>query len=702
MSTQTPPPPAAVNITDTPSPDFPPKSDPPLLAPNQIQTNVTADSSEIKSLLTSANLSTDNASQKMFLDSVFSQVLRGMSEMAQSATKPEVPSPPAPVKPTSVVPSVGHQDDFSLSSHGGESPSTPRSVAQAFATPFAKGPPTDLQEHIQNNFASRKNEITNGGSTPYATHQAPVPLRDSHPQPMIPTQVSRPHSHAVYTSCPSSGICVSSPSPIKDQVGGISSSTSASTFEGTHVHDSSSVPVPSPKPMVTFDVSKWTKESKDHTLEDETFDSILSWYDVLQQCMHIATGKTDLLPEINVLHPNFDFIHHILPSAQSSTYKAGMLQYTAMAKALRIYLARPETISTNCTVLVEMRKLHRKQRDGFTLLLLLLGAIFPHMGGPHLDIVNEISSIKMRSGETFDSLLHRFLDLDSKLSVSGHYVPATALFQRYIDLLQKNDKIFSLLSPIHRLFNFHLATKGPDVIFPDYSIHDIHKFIKNSNIATSSVILQNKNKNTYAITKKADFSQSNNELLRIPSHSDSSLQDPQSNAAAMAIDHAPRRTFRSHRETCPICFMSHSVTKCWVLGEKHQPHWLRKNVTKYKALHPSLQTPDDVYLNQPPPLRRSQYAQAPQANKSVNFDLPQTPLFEPSYINTPVASSSTTERIATSDSSITVYHPSPDESICSYEVTDGQHPSIDHPECNMADAVNKPLFGNDDESFYEA
>jgi len=87
---------------------------------------------------------------------------------------------------------------------------------------------------------------------------------------------------------------------------------------------------PSLKPMSTFNVAKWTKEVKEIIIEDKSYDSVPSWYDVLQQAMIIATNRSDIIPGVDQLTKQFDFRQHILPGPTTSIYKAGHLKYMSI------------------------------------------------------------------------------------------------------------------------------------------------------------------------------------------------------------------------------------------------------------------------------------------------------------------------------------------------------------------------------------
>ena len=213
-----------------------------------------------------------------------------------------------------------------------------------------------------------------------------------------------------------------------------------------------------PKPMLKFNIGKWTKEMKDLTISSEAYSAVMSWYDYIQQSMVIATERHDIIPDVEHLSKRFTFKRNILPRSSHPLYAASLIEYKSLSKALRIYLHKTSSISSNCSVLISRRKIHQHEKDGFKLLHSMLAGIFPRLGGPQLDIISKISSVKPRAGETLDSLLHTFLDLHETLRISGHQVPATALLQKYISILKKNERLFSIISPIHRRFHQHLVT----------------------------------------------------------------------------------------------------------------------------------------------------------------------------------------------------------------------------------------------------
>jgi len=615
-------------------------------------------------------------------------------------TYPE-PSAPSPPSPSVDGPLMDHSTKISITDNQPVFPHGPV---------YASGPPTDPVLFETQNFATRKSfhaqqgpsfdtrkvasmpSSTTTGGTP-ASYAVPIPeARYTSQAPQYhnaPPQPSCVHQTKHYPSVPDDPILAPKMEP--------------------HVSDHDSSPPfspPTPKPMISFDMSKWAKHIHNVCIKDESYSAVLAWYDTIQQSMIISTGHANIMPDVDHLTKSFDFAQHILPGHKSSVFKAGYIQYVAMAKSLRLHLVHPDTISTSCLTLVVERDLHDSNKDGFVLLMKLLGSIFPHLGGPRVDMIKEISSIQLNKSETYDSLLYKFIKLKRKLTLAGHQVPATALFERYLSLLRTNKEMFELLSPIHRSFHDHISDYGPDVEFLQYSFSDVHKFLKKSLIPTDSLICPSGSQ------KKQSFAQTHAAHYLIPQanaalYSHLEGQDPflsrelpsshQANAATMAFKPSVPVQHRSRTPPCPVCFQRHSVLHCYSRGVDHQPKWLQRNAAKYNALHKDADQVEESFKNQPPPLRYSTVSA--QANKSVQFSDVPTIAHMPSSM--PPSISSISNHVSHNDTVYPGFLPNDDTSILSIHDQHEQHTSVTNPTYHMANVHENMKLG-EEESFIEA
>jgi len=555
-------------------------------------------------------------------------------------------------------------------------------------TKVAEGPPSDPSVEASLNFATRKAFHM---TKPPSSVPAVVPSTASSESQKCSPPSDMSNNGDSFTDHQSSNehSVFSRPSGLNDSAQNLA----PKSFEP---HDQPpSTPYFSPKPMVSFDVAKWTQQIKGVTIDDESYGSIISWYDMIQQGMVIASNKQNVMPELRNLYPTFSFANHILPPSTSSVYKSGYMEYLSMSKALRIHITHPSTIAKCCTVLISTRELHDEENDGFILLLKILGGVFPHLGGPHLDIVGEISSITARKSETFRSLLRQFVSTQKKLRLSGHQIPATALFEKYINIIKSHNQVFSLISPIHRSFHAHLKKHGPDVVYPHYTIKEVHEYLKDSGVDQDSLIGfkpkphqmvgQAHAARVLPVHPQAHAAKFVDQELQGPQYS---LPDPQANAASMALGAVPSKTSSRTRHTpCPVCFQRHPPLHCWARGSEFQPTWLMRNVEKYNALHKNEKV-EPSYKDQSPPLRRPTF-QA-QANKSVTFDPSPRPPTPP------------LPQVPHEDVSVTPqYVPIPDADSLSSASAEEHHHSVTHPTCNMAKFASDTQV-HDDESFLEA
>ena len=158
-----------------------------------------------------------------------------------------------------------------------------------------------------------------------------------------------------------------------------------------------------------------------------------------------------------------------------------------MSSALRVYFFRGNTFSDKCTNILLERKTHSSITCGFNLLLKLLGAIFPHMGCKPYDVSTKLAMMSLTSGETYDSLYERFLDIEKEVELSLHKVSNASVIETFMKLLMKIECVIPRLSTTFVALNTHIEEKGPNVDFP-YSLEAVYRYLKSSGIDTKSEI----------------------------------------------------------------------------------------------------------------------------------------------------------------------------------------------------------------------
>jgi len=714
------------------------KPSPKVLAPNvlpAVTANVTADTNDVKSVVSDDSiLNTSAQSLVNMFAAAMSNIIKDVRELPvyldQHQDTPNFGSHTSVSKSSTTSEHTPSQAKVAVVCPDASSPGlvpinqkldSPHTHAPIKSGQYkqAAGPPLDPVEFEKENFASRKSFHKIDSTTTRPHHVNPsysppsneVPPATEHPaysttfvQPSAPT-----FSDGIPSVSTASDHQINVPDrPVEYHNEGLEYAPPdhqdpflAPKVSYVHHHTAPAQDVPrfSPKPMITFDMAKWTREIKDVTIKDESFDSIIAWYDTIQTSLVIATGRGDIMPELEDLNRSFSFASHILPPKTSSVYKAGYIQYLSMAKALRLHIVHPTTIASCCSALLQKRDTYQHNKDGFILLMQMLSGVFPHLGGPHLDIVKEIGSINTSKSETFNSIYKKFIQMNRKLRLSGHHVPATALFQRYMDIVKTNDRAFTLVSPIHRLFDEHLRLYGPDIVFPRYSIPEVHAYLRSSGVQMDSIIAHS------AGRSKPSFAQTHAAMSVIPQASAAYEQQdqyhymhhvhPQAHAAAMAAPANPTFDHRGRHQPCPVCFQRHPVLHCWSRGPKFQPLWLQRNAAKYNSLHPN-DVVEDSYKSQAPPLRYANRNYSPQANKSVSF-IPTSTEIVPVSPKVPTDISLSGAHL----SQITAMPPPPRPDDVTILSEPEIHESVFSPECHMA--RNDPFPSkNEESSFIEA
>ena len=94
------------------------------------------------------------------------------------------------------------------------------------------------------------------------------------------------------------------------------------------------------------------------------------------------------------------------------------------------------------------------------LLFKLLSKIFPHLGGPQIDVITEISQLTPLEYDSLDSYQLRASQLEERLEYANQPIPINAIIQKFIKTLMLEKRIKIPLSPIHLELDAHLLNKG--------------------------------------------------------------------------------------------------------------------------------------------------------------------------------------------------------------------------------------------------
>ena len=339
-----------------------------------------------------------------------------------------------------------------------------------------------------------------------------------------------------------------------------------------------------PSGIVIFDRSTWANSTKHSTCANENFETVHAWYDDIRGGMSAATGHKNVLPDLDQLSATYDFAQAILPPRVQSNYNWAKEEFNSMASALRVYFFRANTFSDKCRRILLARKTHSSLTCGFTLLLKILGAIFPHMGSMPYNINDKIAKLSFNANETYDSLFERFLDVQKEVEMSLHRVSNTSVVEKYMEMLMTIPDVVPRLSAIFAELKSHIKKLGPNVDFR-MTLHEIFEHLVCSGITPSNEI---KRLTSLPTGPQAFAAIVKNESTKLLPTQES-----------RQVDKLVPRTNR-----CPVCYLRHDANRCWVRGLKWMPVWLRRNVAKYNALHPN-DEPDKTVIDAPPPIRQA-------------------------------------------------------------------------------------------------
>ena len=340
-----------------------------------------------------------------------------------------------------------------------------------------------------------------------------------------------------------------------------------------------------PTGIVLFDRTTWFNSTKHSTCANERFETVHAWYDDIKGCMSASTGHKNVLPDLDRLNAKYDFRAAILPPVVQNNYNWANEEYNNMSSALRVYFFRANTFSEKCTNILLERKTHSSVTCGFTLLLKLLSAIFPHMGCKPVDVNAKLAKITFNKGETYDSFYERFLDIEKEVELSLHKVSNTSVVETFMTLLMKIECVVPRLSTIFVELNTHIEQQGPNVDFR-FSLEAIYRYLKSSGIDTKSEIPVPQ--------------------ALLPNGPQAFAAIVSTEAAKLIPNDTARRTdsLTPRDNRCPVCTLRHDPLRCWVRGSKFVPLWLRRSISKYNALHPN-DEPDSKVINADPPIRKA-------------------------------------------------------------------------------------------------
>ena len=241
-------------------------------------------------------------------------------------------------------------------------------------------------------------------------------------------------------------------------------------------------------------------------VDTENTSSISDSYNSIQAGLIAATQLHHIIPDLGQLHAEFNFPDYMLPPTHSPVYESLLDTFISISRVLDKVLVDPEAFNSACIKIVHKVNTHSMETCGFKLLLKLLGAVIPHLGGEALDIVDEVSNIKLLPTSTCNSIFLDISKLMRRLHISRQYVPPTTLPNRYFNLMMKVLALRIHVAPNYRDFRSHIKSNGPNIPYSK-SIEDIHNLLEASGVPMDKflIIPKSANDDYFQLTSSAAF-----------------------------------------------------------------------------------------------------------------------------------------------------------------------------------------------------
>ena len=126
------------------------------------------------------------------------------------------------------------------------------------------------------------------------------------------------------------------------------------------------------------------------------------------------------------------------------------------------------------------------EKDRFTLLLVCLRAIFPHLGAPPLDLVDGVNNMMIKKGDALDILYASMTRVHRRFEVSKQIHSSACLIQRFIKFFMQMEDLSVRMSilTIYQKNSIYLLTKDADKLF-SMNISDIYDYLQTCQIEGS-------------------------------------------------------------------------------------------------------------------------------------------------------------------------------------------------------------------------
>ena len=233
---------------------------------------------------------------------------------------------------------------------------------------------------------------------------------------------------------------------------------------------------------INFEPHCFQSYVKDITLVDDTLHSIRLFYNRIRHTLHTSFKKhTDILPPFDSLTSTTNFYDILVP---------GNYQYLGYTTIKSIYQWFSESI---LNMLLDVDVINPKRNptehqiiktnsninNGWQLLFHLLTKLCPFLGGKLMDVVSEITLLKINNMDTIHTFYKRVQEFKTKLIYSRETVNKTRLLRFYLKAMATSTVPvhFPLLQHFISDLNIHISKSGSNVAHPTHTCSTVYKYL---------------------------------------------------------------------------------------------------------------------------------------------------------------------------------------------------------------------------------
>ena len=383
---------------------------------------------------------------------------------------------------------------------------------------------------------------------------------------------------------------------------------------------------------INFEPHRFQSYVKDIILVDNTLHSIHLFYNRIRHTLHTSFKKhNNIFPPFDSLTSTTSFYDILVPgNDQYLGYTTIKSIYQWFSDSILNMLLDVDVINPKCNATAhQIITTNSNINNGWQLLFHLLTKLCPFLGGKLMDVVSEITLLKINNMDTIHTFYKRIQEIETKLIYSRETVDKTRLLRFYLKAMATSTIHFPLLQHFISDLNIHISKFGSNVAHPTHICSTVYDYLLTVDAPEHfSVSHNNKYKNhkhhSYKNNRKdytSGYSTStisamehlpdimeNQHIIETYEHLEHTNDDDNSNIEN--IDETTIKAFkpiistflRTSNIICDACGgRGHQAQKCYKRGRNFLPRDVQRRIAAYNAKYgdaptnDTSQTPNKAY-----------------------------------------------------------------------------------------------------------